>query len=169
MKTHKVLAIGLMVGLTLLSSVSAFAREVQPGDDRGGRGGGRDAAALQVQQVDDRGQASLEGRESEPGDDSRLVLHERELQRRRQRNRGLGQSVVAQSQLNDDKGGMIGLPEPGDDKGGIQGQHPEPDDDKDSLPGQHPESGDDKGGQHPEPGDNKGDDRGGGHNQGGHA
>ncbi len=156
MKTRKVLAIGLMVGLTSLSSVSAFAHEAQPSDDRGGRGRGRDAAALQVQQVEDHGQASLKGRESEPGDDSRLVLYERELQRRRQRNRGLGQSVVAQPQLNDDKGG-------------LQAQHPEPGDDKGGLPGQHPEPGDDKGGQHPEPGDNKGDDRGGSHNQGGHA
>ena len=156
MKTQQVLAIGMMAGLTLLSSVSAFAREAQPGDDRGGRGQGRDAAALQVQQVEDHGQASLKGREPEPIDDSRLVLHERELQQRRQRNRRLGQSMIAQPQFNDDKGG-------------LQAQQPEPGDDKGGLPGQHPEPGDDKGGQHPEPGDNKGDDRGGGHNQGGHA
>ncbi len=158
MKAQRVLAVGLMVGLTLFSSVSAFAREAQPSDDRGSRGQGRDDAALQVQVVEDHGQASLEGREPEPGDDSRLVLHERELLQRMRRGRGRGQFVIVRSQFKDDKGGTIGLPEPGDDKGGIQAQHPEPGDDKGGLPDQHPE-----------PGDDKGSDRGGGHEKGGHA
>lgn len=155
MKAQRVLAVGLMVGLTLLGSVSVFAREAQPGDDRVGRREGRDAAALQVQVAQDRGQASLQGREPEPGDDGRLALHERELL---QRNRRLSQSVIVQPVVNDDKGGMVGLPEPGDDKGGIQAQQPEPGDDKGGLSGQHPEPGDDKGGN-----------RGGGHEKGGHA
>jgi len=158
MKAQRVLAVGLMVGLTLLSSVSAFAGEAQPGDDRGGRGRGRDDVALQVQVVEDHEQASLKGREPEPGDNSRFVLHERELLRRMRRDRGLGQFVIVQPQFKDDKGGILGLPEPGDDKGGIQAQQPEPGDDKGGLPGQHPEPGDDKGGN-----------RGGGHEKGGHA